>query len=67
MLFSQQFHFWDYKHNVTHVSASENLVLASMRTVTNTRVVRRVHSREVKLGESSPELKKTVEFCRAKR
>ena len=43
----------DYKHNVTRVSDSENLVLASGRTVAPTRVVRKVHCEGVKLGESS--------------
>jgi len=40
----------DYKHNVTRVSDSENLVLASGRTVAPTRVVGKVHSGEVKFG-----------------
>ena len=58
MLFSQNSPLWEYKHNVTRVSNWENLLLASRRTVANTRVVCQVHSGEVELGESSPELKK---------
>ena len=55
----QKLHFWDYKHNVTRVSDWENVSLASWRTVTNTRVMRNVHSAAVELGKSSHELKKT--------
>ena len=40
----------DYKHNVTRLSDSENLVVVLGRTVAPTRVVRKVHSGEVKLG-----------------
>ena len=51
-------------NNVTSFFDWENVILSEGRTVADTSVSN-VHCEEVKRGESSPEFKKTVQFCRA--